>query len=220
MKKKLIIFGLGDLARIALLYFNQTTQYEVVAFTLSKSYISSDHYLNFPLIPFETVHLDYPPDEVDMFIAIGYSDLNKIRARFYQEAKQKGYHLASYISPHATVLTDQIGDNVFIFEDNTIQPFVKIGNNVILWSGNHIGHDAIIHDHCFITSHVVLAGWTVVGAHSFIGINATIRDKVSIGEKNIIGAGALITKNTEAGKIYKTKPAELTDLSSEKFRWT
>ena len=50
------------------------------------------------------------------------------------------------------------GDNCFILEDNTVQPFVTIGNNVTLWSGNHIGHDSVIEDDCFISSHVVVSG--------------------------------------------------------------
>ncbi len=194
MKKKIIIFGMGDFARLAHLYFNVDPAYEVTAFTVNQTYIQQDSFQSLPLVPFETVEKIYEPDKHQMFIAIGYSKLNKVRADFYQQAKNKGYQLATYISPHATVLTDQIGDNTFIFEDNTIQPFVSIGNNVILWSGNHIGHDSIIEDHCFISSHVVLAGWTIVGKYCFIGVNATIRDKVKIGEGCIIGAGSLITK--------------------------
>lgn len=219
MKKKLVIFGLGDLARMAIFYFNKDSDYEVAAFTVTNEYIKEKTYHGLPIVPFESIEISHPKEQYDLFIAIGYSYLNQLRARFYFEAKQKGYKLASYISSMATVLSEEIGDNTFIFEDNTIQPYVKIGNNVILWSGNHIGHDSIIEDHCFITSHVVLAGWTLVGSYSFIGINATIKDKVKIGEKCVIGAGALITKNTQPGRIYKTNSAELSDVTVEKLRW-
>lgn len=218
MKKPLIIFGLGDLARLAHLYFNKDSPYQVVAFTVNQEFIKENSFFNLPIIPFETIHQTHPPDQYEIFIAIGYSKINKLRAEFYYQAKQKGYKLASYISPYATVLTDQIGDNTFIFEDNTIQPFVKIGNNVILWSGNHVGHDAIIENHCFITSHVVLAGWTVVGEYCFIGINATIRDKIKIGHGCVIGAGALITKDTPPGGLYTTQPAELARIPAKKLR--
>lgn len=96
---------------------------------------------------------------------------------------------------------------------------MTIGNNVILWSGNHVGHDTVIEDHCFITSHVVLAGWVVVGSNSFIGINATIRDHVKIGKGNVIGAGALIIKDTQDGCMYKTQPAQLSEQSIKKLKW-
>lgn len=216
MKKKLIIFGLGNLARIANLYFKQDSAYEVSAFTVTSEYIKEKNYLGLPVVPFETIDVSHPQNQYEMFIAIGYSNLNQLRAKFYYDAKAKGYKLASYISSMATVLTDQIGDNTFIFEDNTIQPFVTIGNDVILWSGNHIGHDTIIKDHAFITSHVVLAGWTEVGSYSFIGINATIKDKVKIGEKCILGAGALIKRSTKDGQVYTAYPAKLSKIPSEK----
>jgi sugar O-acyltransferase (sialic acid O-acetyltransferase NeuD family) len=219
VKRKLIIFGLGDLARMANYYYTNDSEYEVTAFTVTNKYIKEKTYLELPVVPFETLEISHPRDQYDLFIAIGYSHLNQLRTQFYRAAKEKGYKLASYISSMATVLTDKIGDNTFIFEDNTIQPFVTIGNNVILWSGNHVGHDAIIGDNCFITSHVVIAGWTVVGSSSFIGINATIKDKVKIGERCVIGAGALITTDTQAGRIYKSESAKLSEIPIEKLKW-
>ena len=44
----------------------------------------------------------------------------------------------------------QIGENSFIFENNVIQPFVRVGNNCILWSGNHVGHRTVLRDHVFV----------------------------------------------------------------------
>ena len=99
-----------------------------------------------------------------MFVALSYAKLNAVRKEKYLAAKALGYRLASYVSPRATVLNDgRIGDNCFILEDNTIQPFVTIGNNVTLWSGNHIGHHSTIRDHCFIASHVVVSGGVEIG---------------------------------------------------------
>lgn len=202
MAKELVIFGIGDFARMAHFYFTHDSDYNVAAFTLSKEFIEDDYYMGLPVVPFEEVLERYAPADYDMFVAIGYSNVNQERARVYNEAKSKGYTLPSYVSTKATVWTKDIGDNTFIFEDNTVQPYTKIGSNVVLWSGNHIGHDAVIEDHCFITSHVVLSGRTHVGKYSFMGVNATVRDQVKIAEKNVIGAGALIIKDTEECGVY------------------
>ena len=138
-----------------------------------------------------------------MFIAISYTNLNKIRETKYNEAKQKGYTLVSYISSKCSYLSQYAcGDNCFIFEDNTIQPFVKIGNNITLWSGNHIGHHSTIHDHNFISSHVVVSGHCIINSNSFIGVNSTIGHQVEIGRENIIGAGSIITKRTNDFEVY------------------
>ncbi len=138
-----------------------------------------------------------------MFIALSYSRMNKNRAAKYFAALRKGYELVSYVSSKCTFLSDHAaGDNCFILEDNTIQPFVKIGNNVTLWSGNHIGHDSLIKDHCFITSHVVISGNVTVHPYVFIGVNATLRNSISVASGTLIGAGTTIMKDTHEKEVY------------------
>jgi sugar O-acyltransferase (sialic acid O-acetyltransferase NeuD family) len=144
-----------------------------------------------------------------MFVAISYAKMNRARATKYDEMKAAGYRLVSYVSSRCSYLSDSPpGDNCFILEDNTVQPFVKIGNDVTLWSGNHIGHDAVIEDHCFITSHVVISGHVTVRAYCFIGVNATIRNSVEIAPASLIGAGAVIMKNTQPKGVYLPRRAE------------
>lgn len=205
--KKLVIFGLDDLAEIAKFYFENDSDYEVVAFAVDKAYRDKDTFCGLPTYDFENIEEYFSPKEYEMFIAVAYSHVNKIREDKYNIAKKKGYKLASYISSHLTcwIPREQIGDNCFILEDNTIQPFVKIGNNVILWSGNHVGHHAQIGNHVFVTSHVVLSGRTRVGNNCFIGVNATVNDHVSIADRCVIGSGALITKDTEPDSVYKAQ---------------
>jgi len=216
--KRVVIFGLGDMARMAHFYFSRDPNCQVVAFTVTRQFIKEPHFLDVPVVAFEDVVKLYPPSEFEMYVAVGYSNLNQSRASFYFQAKELGYKLMTYVSDHATVLTSEIGDNTFIFEDNTIQPYVKIGNNVILWSGNHIGHDSTIKDHCFITSHVVVAGWTEIGEYTFIGTNATIVDKIKVAERCIIGAGALITRDTKPGELYKPQRTQPADIPASRVK--
>ena len=131
---KLVIFGAGDIARLAHYYFTRDTGHEVVAFTVDEQYRASDTFLDLPLVPFEGVAENYPPADFQMFVALSYAQMNALRAAKYHEAKSAGYSLASYVSTRCSFLTDNpVGENCFILEDNTIQPFVRIGNNVTLW---------------------------------------------------------------------------------------
>ena len=142
------------------------------------------------------------PETHEMFIAMG-KQLNVLRESFANKAKAKGYRLLSYICSKSTKWNNlKIGNNCFIFEDNTIQPFVSIGDNTVLWSGNHIGHHTMIGANCFITSHVVVSGLCSIGSYSFIGVNATITDSVSVGARNIIGPHTLIQKDTNDNAVY------------------
>lgn len=219
MKKKLVIFGSGDIAQLAHFYFNTDSEYEVVAFTVDSDYIQEDHFCNLPVIPFDNVTKHFPPESHDLFVALSYSKLNEVRKEKYLAAKALGYHLASYISSHATILNEgRIGDNCFIFENNTIQPYVSIGSNVTLWSGNHIGHHSVINDHTFIASHVVISGGVEIGEQCFIGVNATLRDHIIIGNKCVIGAGTLILADAEPEGVYIGSATERSKVVSTRLR--
>lgn len=215
---RLIIFGAGDIARLAHFYFTRDSEHEVVAFTVDSQYRNGETFLDLPLVPFEEVTTRYPPDEYKMFVALSYAGMNKLRAEKYQAAKQKGYQLASYVSSRCSFLTDHpVGDNCFILEDNTIQPFVKIGNNVTLWSGNHIGHDSSIEDHCFLASHIVVSGHCHIQPYCFIGVNATLRNSITIARESLIGAGAIIMKDTVEQGVYLPERAKLFKKRSDEI---
>lgn len=205
--KQVLIFGIGDLARVARFYFDCDSDLETVAFVLDREFIKEKTFQGLPVVPFDEVEKVYPPDKYEMFIGVGYSNFNKNREEKYFAAKNKNYRFVTYVNSKVTHWGDtEIGENTFILEDVTIQPFVKIGANCVIWSGNHIGHDSQIADHCFLTSHVVISGNCRIGRNCFLGVNATIRDGITVGDHCIIGAGTLILKNTEPGSVYKGTP--------------
>jgi sugar O-acyltransferase (sialic acid O-acetyltransferase NeuD family) len=198
----LVIFGTGDFARIACRYFEADSGHDVVAFTVHERYIAEPQLLGRDVVPFEELDARHPPGATAMFVAIGFSRVNQARAEMYEECKGRGYELVSFVSSQAWHLGDlEVGDNVFICENNVIQPFVRIGNDTILWSGNHIGHDAQIGSHVFIASHAVVSGNTSIGDYCFVGVNATFRDAVDVAPRCVIGAGALVMKDTEEGDV-------------------
>lgn len=215
MKKKLVIFGTGDIAQLAHFYFSTDSNYEVAAFTVEAAYLDKAEFCGLPVLPFEEIAIRYPREEFNFFVALSYSKLNTLRKEKYLEAKALGYNIVSYVSSKANVLNQyQIGENCFILENNTIQPFVKIGNNVTLWSGNHIGHHSIIQDHTFIASHVVVSGGVEIGEQCFIGVNATLRDHIKIGARCVIGAGALLLADAQADGFYIGCATERANVAS------
>ncbi len=212
--KKLVLFGESAFGEIAYEYFSVDSEYEVVAFTVSKAFLKETTKFGLPVVAFEEVEQAYPPATHEMHIALVYNQLNRVRSRFYREAKAKGYTLANFVSPRAFVWRNvTMGDNVFIFEDNTIQPFVKLGSNLVLWSGNHIGHHSTLRDHSFISSQVVISGFCDIGPSCFLGVNATVGNNVTIGADCLVGSGAMVVKDIPAGSLLKgpmTRPEEQT----------
>ena len=208
MPRPLVLVGAGEFAQIACEYFEHDSDYDVVAFSVEREYIAQPVLADRPVVAYETLEVDYPPEEFDVFVAIPASQLNRLRTRLYQDAKRRGYRFATYVSSRAFVWRNvELGENSFIFEGNVIQPFVHVGNNCILWSGNHVGHRTSVRDNVFVASHAVISGYCEIGESSFIGVNATFNDHVKVASDNLIGAGALVTRDTEPGRIYVGSPA-------------
>ena len=215
---RLVIFCAGDIARLAHHYFTTDSPHEVAGFVVDAAYRTADTFLDLPLSDAESAIARYPPADYAMFVALSYAQMNALRAQKYTAMNGAGYRLVSYVSSRCSYLAQTPpGENCFILEDNTVQPFVTIGNNVTLWSGNHIGHDAVIEDHCFITSHVVVSGYVRVGTRSFLGVNATLRNSITIGEQTLVGAGAIIMKNTAPKSVYLPERAKLFQKTSDEI---
>jgi sugar O-acyltransferase (sialic acid O-acetyltransferase NeuD family) len=217
---KVVIFGIGDFARIASVYLDVDSPHEVVAFTVDREHIGEEtELLGREIVPFEDLVERFPPAEFSMLVAIGFSKVNQSRAAVYERCKGLGYELITYVNSKADHWGElEIGDNCFVFEENVIQPFVRIGNNCVLWSGNHIGHDSTIGDHCFIASHVVISGNCTIGDYCFVGVNATFRDGVNVGARNVIGASALIMGDTGEGDVYAVRGTEVHRRKSWELR--
>jgi sugar O-acyltransferase (sialic acid O-acetyltransferase NeuD family) len=161
----------------------------------------------------------YPPEKNGFFVALSYSRLNLVRKEKFLAAKAMGYRLTSFISSKATILNEgRIGENCFILEHNTIQPFATIGNNVTLWSGNHIGHHSKIGDHTFIASHVVVSGGVEIGKQCFLGVNATLRDHIKVGDRCVIGAGVLLLGDAEPDGVYIGTATHRSQIQSCKIK--
>jgi sugar O-acyltransferase (sialic acid O-acetyltransferase NeuD family) len=215
---RLVIFGAGDIGRLAHYYFTHDSEHQVAAFTVDQKYLKEESFLGLPIVAFEEVARLYSPQAYKMFVAFSYARMNRTRAEKYYKAKELGYELVSYVSSKCSFLTDHpVGDNCFILEDNTIQPFVRIGNDVTLWSGNHIGHDTTIDDHCFLASHIVVSGHVHIHPYCFIGVNATLRNSITIARETLIGAGAVIMKDTVERGVYLPERAKLFSKSSSEI---
>jgi len=205
--EKVIIFGVNDFAELAHYYLTTDTKFQVEAFCVDSAYIpKSGFFLGLPVVDFKNVAMLYPASDYKFFAPLAPTGMNFVRKQIYYLIKEMGYSFVSYISSRCTVFNTEIGENCFILEDNTIQPFVKIGNNIVLWSGNHIGHHSVICDNTMITSHVVVSGHCHIGSQSFIGVNSTLRDGLRISEGTFIAMSSSITRDTDAWCAYRGNP--------------
>lgn len=218
LRPKIVLIGAGDFALLAYEYFMYDSPYEVAAFSVEERFITESRLCGLPVVPFETLETLYPPSAYQAFVAITYTNMNRLRTRFVREARLKGYQLVTYISSRAFVWRNvHLGDNCFILEHNVVQPFVTLGNNVILWSGNHIGHRTMVRDNVYFSSHGVVSGYCDIGENCFMGVNATLNDGIVVAPDCLIASGALVVNNTEPGKVYKGSPAKPDEVGALEY---
>lgn len=216
--KPTVIFGGGKIAEVVAHCMRQHPDREVVAFTVDQEYLESAHaHGDLPIVAFEEVERHYPPSEFDMFIALGYQDLNDLRAKRFHEAKAKGYELPSYLPSGVGDLGFSYGENCFVMDGALVHPCAQLGDNVFVWSGALVGHHSNIGDHCWITSCANIAGAVTTGRNCFFAVNATVAHGVRLGDECFLGANTLVSKCCDDGTAFITQSTEPLRLNSRQF---
>ena len=204
MRRPLLIFGASSFAEIALEYFSREGVYMPVGLVVDEEFATDDERFGLPMVPLSEVASRFPDENTAFHVAVTYAGLNNLRRDKVRALTDLGYRPASYVSPRAYVdPSAKLGNHVFVFEDNTVQPFTTLGDGVILWSGNHIGHHSSIEPYAFVSSHVVVSGHCSIGENSFLGVNCTIANNVSVGADNWIAPGAFIAKDTGSDEFWR-----------------
>lgn len=214
-KERLVIVGSGEFGEIAYHYFNRWSNYQVVGFSAEAAFINKETLFNLPVISFEKLEEFYEPSKTKLFVAVTCTQLNRVRTRLYNQAKDRGFSFATFIHPTAFIDdTVEIGENCFIFEFNSVQYKARIGNNVVVWSNSTIGHHAVVKDNCFLSMGVTVSGYSEIGQNCFVGVNSCISDFKILAEDCIIGAGAVVIHNSQKGRVYVGNPARALERDS------
>jgi sugar O-acyltransferase (sialic acid O-acetyltransferase NeuD family) len=215
---KVVIFGAGKGADTAYRYLSMDSPHEICGFAVESQFLKTDRLHELPVVEYESISRHFPPDRYEMFVPLGFQQMNELRAARYLDAKSKGYRFISYLNSHHYSLERvAIGENCFILDNQIFNLDVTIGDNVTIWSGNHIGDRTTIGNHVWISSHVSLSGDVHVGEYSFLGVNSCVSNNVRIGSKSFVGANVLISQDTAAGSVHVAPAAKQIQMPSEKF---
>lgn len=216
-QKKIIIFGLGHAAEVAAHCLSQWAPNQLLCFTIDREFISQKNFLGKEVVPFDIILRDYPPKNYSIFVATGYSDLNKLRTSIVNRLIEQEYYLPSIFNPCRNFVSNSIGCNCLILDGANIQPFAKVGDNNFIWSGTDICHHVSIGNNCWLTSGVTIGGSAKIGDNCFLGAGATIANDVAIGNNCFIGAGALVTNSINDCSVVIKKGTETHKLNSSQF---
>ena len=216
--KPIVLFGCGKIAEVLLYFFRHHSNREVVASCVDSAYLPGNQWQGLPTVAFEVVTQRYPAISYDMFVALGYQDINGLREAKCRAARKLGYNLASYVHPNSGLPTGCAhGDNCFFMNQVHVQPYASFGNNVFIWSGAMVGHHSYVGDNCWITSSAQIAGGVTVGVNTFLAINATVGNSISIGARCYLGANSLVTKSTLDDQVFVTESSKPFRLTTQQF---
>tara|TARA_Y100000589_G_scaffold332322_1_gene391726 strand:+ start:3627 stop:4286 length:660 start_codon:yes stop_codon:yes gene_type:complete len=206
--EEIYIFGTGDVAEIIADYvLNKGIKIRnFVDFEIHKKKI-----LNIPVIKYSK-NLN---KEIPIFVAIGYKELNKNRSDKIEFLKNHEWNFANIV---CSSISNQLqGENIFIANNVSIQPYAEIYSGNFIWDNCVIGHHCKLEENTWITSGSVIGGYTKLGKNSFLGINSSISHMLNIGEYSFIGAGSLVSKNLNKNSVIIKKNDKLSPFDSEYF---
>lgn len=201
---KLIIFGNSLFAEIAVYYFKNFSDYKICYIACDKGYLKNKYFQNIENITYEQL-LKKDKSEFCIYIAIGYSKMNKLRETVYNRIKKKGFKIANFIHPNAKVYSKKIGENNFVMENVSLNPYSKIGNNNVFWSGSIIGHHSKIGNNNFFSGNSTISGNCNLKNNIFFGVNSCIKDSTIVKDYCFIDANQYVSKNLEKETYYNEK---------------
>jgi sugar O-acyltransferase (sialic acid O-acetyltransferase NeuD family) len=213
--QRVVIVGTGQWGATALEYLRYDTPHEVVAFTTEAAFVADPAYCGLPVVPLDELAKAYPPEEFRAFVAVSRAQLNRVRRRLFQTVKKAGYDCISYVCSQAFILPGtEVGENVFVQENASIEFGVRLGDGVYVGAGTCVGHHSVVEDDCTFGPLVAVGGNSMIGSASFFGAGCCVRDYTRIAPDCIVGAGAVVVKDTEPGKVYVGNPARPTARDS------
>ena len=96
----------------------------------------------------------------------------------------------------------QIGENNIIREHSTLNRGTPqgtgvtiLGNNCLLMTGAHIGHDCVVEDNVTMANNATLGGHAHIGARTFLGGLCAVHQNARVGQGAIIGGLAAVTRD-------------------------
>lgn len=219
----IVIFGIGQVAEVAKVYIERFSQDRIVGFTVDRAFAVADTLHGLPVVPWEDLESRFPADAVKLLGPVSYQRLNDLRRERHAEGKARGYGFASFIHPSVHNLAEAVGENCFILENCTLQPFVRIGDGVIIWSTTHIGHHCVVEDFCFLSSLVGLASGVRIGSGSMLGGQVGVDNGITVGANSYIESRAMLRRDVPPNSVvrhpFDTPEAYSSDrLKAMKFR--
>ncbi|MCB4789642.1 UDP-3-O-(3-hydroxymyristoyl)glucosamine N-acyltransferase [Delftia sp. Lp-1] len=125
------------------------------------------------------------------------------RVELMQAAMERGFKLASFVSPRAMVAGGvRIGPNAFVGDGAIVGHGCRIDYNCFLLPGVCLGSDVHLRASCWLESAVVVGDGAQIGAHSILRSGALVAAGVQVGRGCELGWPRRYDKDIAAKTVY------------------
>lgn len=211
--KQIVIFG-DTMFSFELMRIIQMEGGNPIAFTLDSNYLKSPKFCDLPVYPFETLEQCVDIERVEILLSIGYNKMNKHRESKYQECKSRGFKIHTFVSKHALVYADSIGEGSIIMPGAYIGPFSNVGLCNVVRSRSVLSYHEKVGNFNWIADGCTYGGDVVQGNNCFIGLGTTVRNGISIADNTFVGAHSYLHHNTSYDSVYYGNPTVKQEMTS------
>lgn len=205
-KPKVVVFGAGGHAKVALDVLEQMGSYVVVGLLDDSAPLHGTTRWGYKVWGGRDQFAALQRRGITrLFVALGD---NRRRQSVFEEAGKAGFELVSAIHPSAQIggrVT--IGPGSLLVAGTVVNVDAMIGENVIINTGATVDHDCRVGSHAHLSPGVHLAGGVTVGELAHIGIGAVILPNLSVGRASIVGAGAVVRESVLESMVVAGNPA-------------
>ncbi len=210
MKKKILIIGTGDHARVAAEVF-RAGGLTVEGFVVPEENESPGSLDSLPLLSWEEAASRQ--NNVWFHVGIGR---NSKRRQITEKAGAAGFEIVSAVHPQAVAGGGAtIGEGSIVSASAVLVVNVSLGRGTIINTAASIDHDCVIGNWCHVAPGAVLAGRVTLGDGVFIGAGAVVVQNVTIGGKTVVGAGAVVLEDLPPSVTAAGVPARLVGKETE-----
>ena len=192
-RKKVLIFGITDLAQILFHFLQHDKTYNVCAFIVNEKYIPKNKKL------------------YSIFLCIGYNNMNESRKRIFYKLKEMGYKIETFIHKDAKIYGSSIGEGNIFLSGVTIDPYTTIGDANIFFTDTLFSHHSTIGNFNFLAVKSCVTGHVKIKDNCFLGAHSTIKNGLNIDSYTLVGANAYISKDTSMYDVIVPERSILLD---------
>jgi len=209
-KEKLVVFGAGGHAKVAIDVIEQQGNYEIAGLLDDDIKLKGCRFFGYPVLG---TRADLPAlisaQLRHAIVAIGD---NAGRAAVAAHMDRHGWRFASAVHPRASIGRGvKIGPGSVVMAGCVVNADAYLGGHVIINTGATVDHDCRIEDAVHIAPGCHLCGGVSVGQGSLLGAGSTVTPGVRIGKKVIVGAGSTVIRDVADEARVSGSPARPLD---------